>query len=563
MVGNWPKVIEDILKFAISMVILVIANQLMGHFPQRWDLTEEKRYSIQPATETLLKNLDETVYVDVYLEGQLPAGFLRLQKSIKETLEEFRIHAGNRLQYRFIDPTEATSSEARQQFYNRLIQSGIQASNVIDTKDGQKTEKVIFPGALISKGDQELGVLLLKGNSGAGPDQQLNQSIEGLEYELGSTIRALSTNDKKRIALIKGHGELDNPEIVDMTNSLLDRFEVRNVNLSQRQNLIGYDVALVVKPIQIFSEADKYKLDQFIMNGGKALFFLDALQVEMDSITGPGTYAFPYETNLDDLLFKYGLRINKDLIVDRVSQKYPIVTGTVGNQPNIQWVSWPFYPLVNYAGDHPIVKNLDAISGKFVSSIDTVKAPGVVKTPLLFSSQYSRIAESPVKVSLNDLRKDFDPNSFNQGPIPFAYLLEGSFNSLYTNRLLPPEVITDDFKAQGATSKIVVVADGDLLRNDIIPKTEQPLPMGFDLASGQDAFANRDFIMNAVSYLVDDEGIITARNKEIKIRPLDTIRIGEEKVKWQLINLILPLILLVVYGMLRQAWRKRKFASFK
>ena len=176
----------------------------------------------------------------------------------------------------------------------------------------------------------------------------------------------------------------------------------------------------MVKPIQLFSEADKYKLDQFIMSGGKALFFLDALHVDMDSITGPGTYAFPYETNLDDLLFKYGVRINKDLIIDRFSQRYPIVAGTVGNQPNIQFMPWPFYPLANYTGDHPIVKNLDAIGGKFVSSMDTVKAQGITKTPLLFSSQYSRKVDSPVRVSLNELRKDFDPESFNQGPIPFC-----------------------------------------------------------------------------------------------------------------------------------------------
>ncbi|MDH3711357.1 MAG: gliding motility-associated ABC transporter substrate-binding protein GldG [Cyclobacteriaceae bacterium] len=562
MVTRNQRKITDLLLFAIGIMACVLANQFSGHFPQRWDLTEEKRYSIQPATKELLRNLQETVYLEVYLEGEMPAGFLRLQKSIKETLEEFRVHAGDRLQFQFIDPDQAASAQARQEFYNDLIQKGIQASNVIDTKDGQKTEKVIFPGAVVAQGNRELGVLLLKGNKGAGPDEQLNQSIEGLEYELASAIRALATVDRPRIALIKGHGELENPEIVDLTNSLLDRYQVHNVNLTQGSNLMGYDAALVVKPIQIISEEDKYKLDQFVMNGGKILFFLDALQVEMDSITGAGTYAFPYETNLDDLLFKYGVRINKDLLVDRLSQRYPIITGNVGNQPNINWLNWPFYPLINYSGDHPIVKNLDALSGKFVSSMDTVKAEGITKTPLLFSSQYSRKVDYPVRVSLNELRKEFNPETFNQGPIPLAYLLEGSFTSLYKNRLLPEGVVDNSFKADGEPSKIVVVADGDMLRNDINPKTQQPLPMGFDLATGQEAFANRDFIMNAVSYLLNDQGIINARTKEIKIRPLDTVRIGEERVKWQLINLIVPLILLVIYALARQFWRKRKFASF-
>ncbi len=561
MVGQ--RFLEDLLKLLIGLVALIIVNQLVSHFPQRWDLTEEKRYTIQQATKDLLGNLDESVYVDVYLEGALPAGFQRLQTAIEEQLQEFKIHSSNRLQYRFIDPDQAVSAEARQEFYASLVQKGIQASNVIDNQDGQRTERVIFPGAIISKGDRELGVLLLKGNKGVGPDEQLNQSIEGIEYELASAIRALSDHDRKSIALIQGHGELEGNELADLTNSLLQRYQVRNVRLSERPNLLGYDAALIIKPIMQFSEQDKYKLDQFIVNGGKALFFVDALQVEMDSITGPGTYAFPYETNLDDLLFKYGVRINKDLIVDRFNQPYPLVVGNLGNQANIQWMPWPFYPVSNYTGSHPVVRNLDAIGGKFISSVDTVKATGITKTPLLFSSQYSMKAESPVKVSLNDLRKDFNPETFNQGPIPFAYLLEGKFNSLYQNRLLPEGIDGQGFKEQQADSKIIVVADGDLLKNDINPNTQQPLPMGFDLASGQDAYANRDFIMNAMSYLLDDQGLITARNKQVKIRPLDTVRIAEERVSWQALNLIAPLILVVLYGLLRQFWRKRKFASFK
>ncbi len=562
MVANRQRLVEDLLKLGIGITLLVIINQLSAHFIFRWDLTEEKRYSIQPATVDLLANLEETVYVEVYLAGNLPSGFLRLQKSIRETLDEFRVHAGSRLQYNFIDPEQAESAPARQEFYQQLIQNGITPSNVVDTKDGERTEKLIFPGALVAKGDSEIGVLLLKGNQGTTPEQQLNQSIEGLEYELASAIRALATENPPQIALIKGHGELDSPDLADLSNSLLDHYTLKNVNLPQRTDLTGYDAAIIVKPTLPFSEADKFKLDQFILNGGKAIFFLDALQANMDSISGPGTYAFPYETNLDDLLFKYGVRINKDFIVDRFAQRHPVVTGNLGNQPNIQWIIWPFYPLINYTGSHPAVKNLDALSGKFISSIDTVKAEGITKTPLLFSSNYAQTVNFPVKISLNDLRKDFNPETFNQGPIPFAYLLEGRFSSLYQNRLLPEAVATDAFKPQGAESKIIVVADGDFVRNDINPQNEQPLPMGFDLASGQDLFANRDFLLNSLAYLLNDEGIINARSKEIVMRPLDTIRVEQEKVKWQLINILVPILLLVLYGIIRHIWRKRKYASF-
>jgi gliding-associated putative ABC transporter substrate-binding component GldG len=543
-------------------MLLVILNQLAGKFPVRWDLTEENRFTIQDATKDLLRNLDSEVYVDVYLEGELPSGFVRLKKSIKEILDEFKVYAGDNLQYRFVDPAQATSSSSRNQFYASLAEKGIQPSNVIDTKEGQRIEKLVFPGAVVAQGTREAGVLLLKGNKGVSPEQQLNQSIEGLEYELAAAIRGLSVGDRHRVGLVRGHGELSGREITDLTNSLSAQYEIGNVNLSIYQDLIGYDALIVLKPIQPFSEEEKYNLDQFIMQGGKAMFFLDALHLDMDSIKGEGTYAFPYETNLDDMLFRYGVRINKDLVVDRFGQRYPIVVGTVGNQPNLQWMPWPFYPLINHTSDHPIVKNLDALSVRLVSSIDSVKAEGVRKTPLLFSSQYSLSADFPVKVSLNDLRKDFNPETFNQGPIPLGYLLEGKFTSLFKNRMLPAG-ISSEARIDEGNSKIIIVGDGDMMSSQINPKTDRPLPMGFDLASQQEAFANRDFLINSMAYLLNDQGIINARNKEVMIRPLDTGRIAGQRVQWQVFNLLTPLLLLLIYGVIRHFIRKRKYARFK
>jgi gliding-associated putative ABC transporter substrate-binding component GldG len=543
-------------------MLLVILNQLAGRFPLRWDLTEEKRYSIQAPTKDLLRNLEDQVFIDVYLDGALPAGFARLRKSLEETLDEFKVYAGDNLQYKFVDPSTAASGASRNQFYASLAEKGIQPSNVIDTREGERTEKLVFPGAVVAQGTREKGVLLLKGNKGAGPDQQLNQSIEGLEYELASAIRGLSSSNEQRIGLVKGHGELGDQDITDLTSSLSSQYRLGNVNLSIYQDLIGYDALLVLKPTQAYTEVEKYNLDQFIMQGGKAIFFIDALHLDMDSIRGEGTYAFPYQTNLDDLLFRYGVRINKDLVVDRFGQRYPVVVGTIGNQPNLQWMPWPFYPLLNHKGDHPIVRNLDAVSSRLVSSIDTVKAEGVHKIPLLFSSQYSLSAEYPVKVSLNDLRKDFNPETFNQGPIPLAYLLEGRFTSLYKNRLTPEGVVSQNRLDEG-NSSILVVADGDMMTSQINPKTDRPLPMGFDLASQQEAFANRDFLLNAVSYLLNEDGIINARNKEVKIRPLDTVRIANSKLQWQVFNLVTPLVILIIYGIGRHLIRKRKYANFE
>jgi gliding-associated putative ABC transporter substrate-binding component GldG len=562
MVDLNSKRTADVLRFLIGLMLLVILNQLAGRFPLRWDLTEEKRYSIQAPTKDLLRNLEDQVFIDVYLDGALPAGFARLRKSIEETLDEFKVYAGDNLQYKFVDPSTAASGASRNQFYASLAEKGIQPSNVIDTREGERTEKLVFPGAVVAQGTREKGVLLLKGNKGAGPDQQLNQSIEGLEYELASAIRGLSSSNEQRIGLVTGHGELGDQDITDLTSSLSSQYRLGNVNLSIYQDLIGYDALLVLKPTQAYTEVEKYNLDQFIMQGGKAIFFIDALHLDMDSIRGEGTYAFPYQTNLDDLLFRYGVRINKDLVVDRFGQRYPVVVGTIGNQPNLQWMPWPFYPLLNHKGDHPIVRNLDAVSSRLVSSIDTVKAEGVHKIPLLFSSQYSLSAEYPVKVSLNDLRKDFNPETFNQGPIPLAYLLEGRFTSLYKNRLTPEGVVSQNRLDEG-NSSILVVADGDMMTSQINPKTDRPLPMGFDLASQQEAFANRDFLLNAVSYLLNEDGIINARNKEVKIRPLDTVRIANSKLQWQVFNLVTPLVILIIYGIGRHLIRKRKYANFE
>ncbi|MGI9545020.1 MAG: gliding motility-associated ABC transporter substrate-binding protein GldG [Cyclobacteriaceae bacterium] len=560
MVGS--KKWEDLLWFGIILMSVIILNQLFGKTPFRWDLTEEKRFTIQQPTKDLLNSLEDVVYVDVYLEEDLPSGFARLRKAIFETLEEFRLEANGNLQYRYQDPNLAKSDKARQEFYFNLAQKGISGSNVIDKEDGTTTQKLVFPGAIVSYGGREAGVLMLKGNKGAGPEEQLNQSIEGIEYELAMAIRQITQDRKKAIGFVQGHGELDSLDVIDIQTTLAENYDLKKLQLDNDVSLLGLDAVVIAKPVQPFQEYEKYLLDQYIMGGGKVLFFLDALRVNMDSVGGPGTYAFPYDTQLSDLLFSYGLRINLDLVVDGVAQKYPVVVGNVGNQPQVRWLDWPFYPLANYLGKHPVVRNIDAVSMRFASSIDTVKANGISKTPLLFSSRYSKKAPYPVKVSFNELRKQFNPETFNQGPIPLAYLLEGSFTSAYKNRILPDGSDAAKFRPDGENSKILVISDGDFLRNDINPRNGQPLPLGFDLQSQLPAFANKDFITNALAYLTDDQGIINARAKEVRIRPLDKFRIEKEKLKWQMINLVLPLVVLILYGVVRYYLRKRRFTRF-
>ncbi len=558
---NWrSRKFGDVL-WIINMILLVVfLNIIANLFSFRIDLTEEKRYTIKDQTIDLLQSLDEEVYVEVYLGGELNAGFRRFRKSVEETLEEFSIRSGKRVRYTFTDPSTAMGQKARNEFMADLAGRGIQPTNVVDKKDGQRVEKIIFPGALISYGGFETGVMLLKGNKTASSEEVINQSIEGVEFELANAIFKLANMDRKQIGFIDGHGELDSLEVAAFNNQLLEFYDVFRVDLSKRNDLARYDVIIVAKPKSEYSPLEKYKLDQFIMRGGKAMFLIDKLDASMDSASREDYFAFPYRHNLDDQLFRYGARINLDLIQDQNAALYPIVTGKVGGKPQMQLIDWPYFPLISNYPDHPITRNLDAILARFASSIDTVKAEGVKKTPLLVTSRYARTVGAPVNISVNQLR-NMSPAQFDKSNIAVAYLLEGTFTSLYKNRFLPEGADSTGFRGDGTFSRIVVIADGDIARNQINPRTGQPQELGFDPFSNY-TFANRDFLMNTLAFLTDEAGLIQTRNKQIKIRPLDRQRIQSEKTFWQIINIALPLVLLIAFGVVRSFIRKRKYANF-
>lgn len=550
----------DFLLLANGLVLVILLNLIAADNFFRIDLTEEKRYSIKPQTQELLSDLTDDIYVEVYLEGELNAEFRRLRTAIREVLDEFRIYSGNRVKISFVDPTTAMSQQARNEFIQDLASKGVQPTRVVEQKDGQTSEKLIFPGAVIAYGGAEVGVTLLKGNKARTPAEEINQSIEGLEYEFANAIYKLTNVDRKRIGFIHGHGELDSLFIASFNNALLDVYDVYKVNLQRKQALTDYDALIIAKPTQPFSEHDKYKLDQYIMNGGRALFLLDRLEASMDSASREDYFAFPYELRLDDLLFKYGIRINADLVQDRNAGLYPVVTGQQGARAQMQLMDWPFFPLINRYADHSITRNLDAVMMKFASSLDTVKAIGIAKTPLAFTSEYSRRVNAPVPASINEIRRNVKPESFSSGNIPVAYLLEGKFTSLYKNRFLPEGISQENFRADGEETKLIVVSDGDIARNDVNPRTGNPQQLGLDPFTNY-TFANEEFLMNAVAYLADENGLIKTRSKEVKIRPLDKEKIRVEKTKWQVINLVLPVVCLILYGILAAYLRRRKYSK--
>jgi gliding-associated putative ABC transporter substrate-binding component GldG len=559
---NWKsKKLGDGLLLINGIILVVFINLMSAHFFFRLDLTEGNRYTIKQPTRDMLKSLDDNIYVEVFLEGELNAGFRRFQKAIRETLEEFRIYSNNKVQFIFTDPSAAMSQKARSEYMADLARRGIRPTNVIDNQNGQRVEKIIFPGAVISYRGAEKGVVLLKGNKAGTPEEEINQSIEGVEFELANAIYKLTEPEPKQIGFISGHGELSGANMVAFTEAVSEMYHVREVAL--RDVSLSDCAALVIaKPVAAFSPQDKFRLDQYIMSGGKVLFLLDKLDARMDSASNINYFAFPLETGLDDQLFKYGVRINPDLIQDRYSGRYPVITGQRGDgKPQIQLMEWPFFPLINRFGNHVITYNLDMVLTRFISSIDTVRADGIVKTPLLFTSEFSRRIAAPVNVSVNKLREDLSALQFTEKLLPVAYLLEGKFTSVFKNRFLPENVDTASFLRNSERTKLIVVSDGDLARNELNSRTGQPQPLGFDPFTNY-TFANQDLLLNMISYLIDENGLIRARNKEIKIRPLDREKASAEKIKWQTINLLTPLVLLVAYGFARSYRRKRKFARF-
>ncbi|MCC2545266.1 gliding motility-associated ABC transporter substrate-binding protein GldG [Hymenobacter sp. BT175] len=557
---------RDLTRFGLLLLGLVVLNLVGSLFFFRLDLTEEKRYTMAPATKQLLQNLPEPVTVTVYLAGDFPPAFRRLQQSVRETLNEMQVYGGRNLHYVFVDPSAASTEKERNAFYETLLKKGLRPTNLAASENGKRSEKIIFPWATVALGNQEKQVLLLRGNQAAPAEVRLNQSIEGLEYELASTIRKLVPGQRKLIGVVEGHNELTNVQAYDLINSLSQYYSVYRVNLSRTrpQDLAKLSAIIIAKPTEAYSEPEKFELDQYVTRGGKALFFVDPMRVSLDSTARAGaSLAFPYELNLDDLLFRYGVRLNGDLILDLNSGVIPMVTGTLGDKPNVEPMQWQFYPLINTFSQHPVTRNLDAVYTKFISSIDTVKAAGIRKTPLMFTSRYARVLPAPVPINFNDARLAPDPKVYKQRFLPVGYLLEGQFRSLYANRARPG---TTQFQPAAAADarpgKVLVISDGDFIRNEVDPKTGNPYRLGFDRMANTE-FANRELVLNAVDYMLDETGLIAVRGKQITLRPLDKIRILAERTKWQALNLMLPLALLGGFGLVRAWLRRRRYASFR
>lgn len=548
----------DRIRYGLFFLVGVSVVYYLGsHFYFRIDLTEDQRYSMHPATQKLLSELEEEMHIEVYLTGDLPTGFKQLKRATQELLEECNVYARHQLHYQFID-LDKVPAEQKKSCLLKLAAKGIRPTNLYMQEKGRRIEKFIFPGALLTYKGQEGGILLLKGSKMAGPAQMINQSIEGLEYELANAIAKLVRTQRKQVALLRGHGSPDLGQLSGLIQALEEHYVLRTIDFSANPVLAAYDALLITKPQQPFSEKEKYLLDQYIMQGGKVLFFLDRLRINMENLREREAFAFPLDVGLDDQLFRYGVRINPDLVQDLHSGVYPVVVGNLGNQSQLKLLPWPFFPLLNHFTDHLVTKNVDVLYPQFVSSIDMIQSQGVKHTPLVFTSRHSRRLEAPVHVDLEALRKPPQSVHYNHGHIPLAYLLEGTFTSLYKNRFLPDGCDTATFLPESPPTQLLIFASGSMVLNGLGPHKKQPLPWGYDPFL-QQHFANQDFVCNTLAYMLNEEGLIHLKNKTLKVRLFDQAKIEQERLWWQLINLMAPIFLLGLLGVLWHYWHKRTY----
>lgn len=552
--------------FIIRMLIILLLIFILSIDFFRIDLTAEKRYTLSDLTKNVLGELDDIVYVKVYLSGDLNPQLTRLQISIREMLDEFRVYGKDNIHYEFINPSEGKNQKERNAVYSDLYDKGLKPVNIKDVdEEGGENEKIVFPGAIIHYRNTEVAVNLLKNNPSLSAAENLNNSRQALEYELINMIKNITDEEVEKIAFVEGHGELNDIETAAITRELANFFQVDRGRINGRYGVLDeYKAIIVAKPHEAFSESDKFVLDQYLMNGGKILWFLDKAQVSMDSLINGSTVAMLHELNLQDQLFKYGVRINPVLLRDLQCNYIPVNTAIAGNQPDFTPSPWTYFPLLAGNKAHPISANVNLIRSEYVSSIDfTGESSQIEKSVLLHTSAQSKAVNVPVMISLEEVKKQPRAHDFNSSQLPAAVLLEGQFPSVFTNRMLEnhlPETAT--FKEISEPTKMVVVADGDIIKNEVrrTPQGPNPLPLGYDSYTRQ-LFGNEDFVLNAVNYLTGQEELIKLRSREFKLRLLNRDKIRTDKLQWQLINIVLPIVLIILFGILFNIWKKRKYST--
>ena len=557
---------ENMVSLIILLAIILLVNYISSNAYFRLDLTSDKRYTLSEASVNILDSLDDYVYIEIYLDGDMPIGFQRMQKSVMELMEEFRVIAGKNIQYQFVNPSKSKNQAERNALYQDLYDRGLTPTNVKDRdEEGGLAEKILFPGAFITYKDRETPVNLLVNNPGSSAELNLNKSIQTLEYEFINSIRKITAKSRNKIAFIEGQGELDEYHTGDITRALNEYYDIDRVTIKDYINILdAYDAVIIAGPTEPYTEKSKFILDQYIMNGGKVLWFIEAVNVSMDSLsTGSSTFVLMNDVNLNDQLFRYGVRVNSNVIQDMNCAFVPVNTAVSGTQPKFTPAPWLYFPLLMPPNNNPVTRNLNMIKSEFPSVIDTVGGNSEIKKQVLLSTSPStRVQNVPLLVSLEQLKEQVDPLTFNQPYSNVAVSLEGQFQSVFKNRNIKNFTEGNEtvFKEKSIPTRMIVVSDANIIKNDVVNRPDGVFitPLGFDRYT-QQTYGNKEFVMNAVHYLVDESGILDIRSREIKLRILDKQKIKNERFKWQMINTVLPVLLIIIFGILLTLLRKKRY----
>lgn len=540
------------------IVIAVIAVNIAGNFFfKRFDLTKDKRYTLSKSTLDMIKKVDQPLYIDVFLDGQFPPEFKRLQGETRQMLEEFRAYNSNII-FNFTDPL-ADESKA-DQFVAELSGLGFSPTNIQSNKNGKKSMIQVFPWAIANYGTKSVRVPLLINNFGNNADENISKSVQLLEFAFADALTKLATTEKKKIAVLKGNGEMSDKYLADFILNLKEYYLIGEFNLDSlandpnktMRNLEHFDAAIIAKPTEAFTDSEKYILDQYIMNGGKTLWLIDKVVADIDNLQNESqsTLAYPRELNLDDMFFKYGIRINYNLVQDLLST--PITARSENGDFPIDWL---YSTIVKSTENHPINKNVNLVKLEFANQIDTLKN-NIKKTVLLKSSPESKVVGTPIEISLHQFMEELNEAEFSKGNQTLGVLLEGKFTSSFKNRVKPfkADKSTDD----GKDNKMIVIADGDIINYTYVNK--KPLVNGLDQWT-QQVYGNKDFLMNAVNYLLDDNGLINIRGKNVELPLLDEKKVTENYTFTQFITIGLPILILAVFGLLFTYLRKRTYSK--
>jgi ABC-2 type transport system permease protein len=554
------------ISFIIVIAALIILNVGGQYVFHRFDFTADKRFTLSDKTKSLLLKNQKPVIITVFLDGELPPAFKRLQAAVNDILSDYKAYAKSEIKIVFVDPIAGLNQAEQDTVINNLYEKGIEATNLSVKTEAGLTQKLVFPMAMIESDGKQLPVKLFQNLDTRGSyEDNINRSVENLEYIFTSSLKKVITGTNPRIGFSESNGELTDLQLADAIHALSDSYLVGRIDLNSidKAGLDKLKMLVIAKPKKPFTETEKYKINYFVMNGGRVLWSIDQVSAELDSLRGrSGQMAINNNLNLDDMLFMYGARINYNIIADPAnSAEIPVSTGVVGGQNQMQLVPWIYYPVLLPDTIQSVVKKLDGIKSEFPSTVDTIGARGVKKSYILSTSAYNKVYNVPKLFSLQMVGEQLDPRSFQSKPQNVGLMLEGNFPSVFAGRPLPA-TITQPYTLEntGKAAKMIVIGDGDIFKNQVSEQNGAPFPLGFDRYS-QRTFGNKALLLNIVDYFTDDDNLITLRNKEVKIRLLDKAKIKLEKTKWQFINVVAPLLLLIFFAIFQHYYRKYKYAK--